>query len=313
MPAPWVASYDLPGKAQDLLGLPANNSPVALGPGGRWERDRNGAPVAWRNLDIDMVAMYNHKGGVAKTTDTYSLGWALAQKGHLVVMVDADPQCNLTQLVRGCGAHPKLPRGFMAEHRMPQRLMRIRHFPPPRYAVHAWRGRRCSTQICSRTLGSTMSRSPRSATWATTIASLLKRESTPLDQRRSTHCTLLCRAGSWDAPSGGSSTHAFLSAVCICWLQADTGCLRLTVPPSPDRLPKLLEISPMDMEDPQAANPPVLQVNSPPSDSPENRRVIIQAITPAVCAQLLRSSNVEVPSSWVTRSLFCRAQAAADV
>lgn len=47
------------------------------------------------------IAMFNHKGGVSKTTTTFHLGWKLAQKGHRVVMVDADPQCNLSGLILG--------------------------------------------------------------------------------------------------------------------------------------------------------------------------------------------------------------------
>lgn len=43
-----------------------------------------------------MIALFNHKGGVSKTTTTFNLGWALANKGKRVLMVDADPQCNLT-------------------------------------------------------------------------------------------------------------------------------------------------------------------------------------------------------------------------
>ncbi len=42
------------------------------------------------------IAMFNHKGGVSKTTTTFNLGWVLANQGHRVLMVDADPQCNLT-------------------------------------------------------------------------------------------------------------------------------------------------------------------------------------------------------------------------
>lgn len=47
------------------------------------------------------VALFNHKGGVSKTTTTFHLGWMLASQGHRVVMVDADPQCNLTGLILG--------------------------------------------------------------------------------------------------------------------------------------------------------------------------------------------------------------------
>ena len=45
------------------------------------------------------IALFNHKGGGSKTTTTFNLGWMLATKGKRVILVDADPQCNLTGLV----------------------------------------------------------------------------------------------------------------------------------------------------------------------------------------------------------------------
>lgn len=47
------------------------------------------------------ICLFNHKGGVSKTTTTYNLGWKLARNGKKVILVDADPQCNLTGLVLG--------------------------------------------------------------------------------------------------------------------------------------------------------------------------------------------------------------------
>ena len=47
------------------------------------------------------IALFNHKGGVSKTTSTFNLGWMLAKKGKRVIIVDCDPQCNLTGMVLG--------------------------------------------------------------------------------------------------------------------------------------------------------------------------------------------------------------------
>lgn len=44
------------------------------------------------------LAIFNHKGGVSKTTSSYNIGWMLA-KTHRVLLVDADPQCNLSGLI----------------------------------------------------------------------------------------------------------------------------------------------------------------------------------------------------------------------
>lgn len=49
------------------------------------------------------LVLFNHKGGVSKTTTAYNLGWMLAEQGHQVLLVDADPQCNLSSLILGDG------------------------------------------------------------------------------------------------------------------------------------------------------------------------------------------------------------------
>jgi chromosome partitioning protein len=50
---------------------------------------------------IPIISLFNHKGGVSKTTTAFNLGWAMADRGKQVLIVDADPQCNLTGTVLG--------------------------------------------------------------------------------------------------------------------------------------------------------------------------------------------------------------------
>lgn len=45
----------------------------------------------------NIIAILNHKGGVGKTTTTVNIGAALNRKGYRVLMIDLDPQANLTQ------------------------------------------------------------------------------------------------------------------------------------------------------------------------------------------------------------------------
>ena len=50
---------------------------------------------------MKIISLFNHKGGVSKTTTTFNLGWMLAEHGYKTLIVDTDPQCNLTALVLG--------------------------------------------------------------------------------------------------------------------------------------------------------------------------------------------------------------------
>jgi chromosome partitioning protein len=55
-----------------------------------------------------VIALFNHKGGVSKTTTTFNLGWSLANLGYKTLIVDADPQCNLTAYCLGLDSQNKL-------------------------------------------------------------------------------------------------------------------------------------------------------------------------------------------------------------
>src|SRR5207249_8236644 len=59
-------------------------------PNTRASSDRKGSPLG------RVIAFANQKGGVAKTTTTLNLGVALKEQGFDVLVVDLDPQGNLT-------------------------------------------------------------------------------------------------------------------------------------------------------------------------------------------------------------------------
>jgi cellulose biosynthesis protein BcsQ len=50
---------------------------------------------------VKVINLFNHKGGVSKTTTAFNLGWMLGTMGKRVVLADFDPQCNLTGMVLG--------------------------------------------------------------------------------------------------------------------------------------------------------------------------------------------------------------------
>jgi cellulose biosynthesis protein BcsQ len=48
-----------------------------------------------------IISLFNHKGGVGKTTTAFHLAWMFTELGKRVLMVDADSQCNLTLITLG--------------------------------------------------------------------------------------------------------------------------------------------------------------------------------------------------------------------
>lgn len=54
------------------------------------------------------IAVYNHKGGVGKTTVSLNLSVCLAAAGHSCLLVDIDPQQSSTSILSRSGASPNL-------------------------------------------------------------------------------------------------------------------------------------------------------------------------------------------------------------
>ncbi|MCS7281893.1 MAG: ParA family protein [Anaerolineae bacterium] len=67
-----------------------------------------------------VIAVANHKGGVAKTTTCLSLGGALAEQGFQVLLVDLDPQAHLTLSL---GIRPEEVRHSVAEALLAQKSL----------------------------------------------------------------------------------------------------------------------------------------------------------------------------------------------
>jgi cellulose biosynthesis protein BcsQ len=70
--------------------------------------------------DPPIVAFFNNKGGVGKTSLTYHLAWMFAERGWRVLAADLDPQANLSAAFLDEGRFEELwsdtgPRGTVAE------------------------------------------------------------------------------------------------------------------------------------------------------------------------------------------------------
>lgn len=62
-----------------------------------------------------IIALSNHKGGVGKTTSAVNIGAGLAKLGNRVLLVDMDPQANLSQSLRIEGRTPNIYQAIHGE------------------------------------------------------------------------------------------------------------------------------------------------------------------------------------------------------
>ncbi len=74
-----------------------------------------------------IIAISNHKGGTAKTTTAVNLSFALARRGHKVLLMDMDPQASATQTLRVKAAPGRTSAAMLKESRavVPQSLASI--------------------------------------------------------------------------------------------------------------------------------------------------------------------------------------------
>jgi chromosome partitioning protein len=69
--------------------------------------------------DPPIIAFFNNKGGVGKTSLAYHLAWMFAERGHRVLAADLDPQANLSAAFLDESRlevlwNPRAPRGTLA-------------------------------------------------------------------------------------------------------------------------------------------------------------------------------------------------------
>ena len=71
-----------------------------------------------------VIAVSNHKGGVGKTTSTVNIGAALASAGARVLLLDLDPQANLSLSLRADGDRPDIYQALVGQSALEPQVIR---------------------------------------------------------------------------------------------------------------------------------------------------------------------------------------------
>ncbi len=95
-PASEPAPERLERAPEPLVSEPAEQSPPAVDEEPLADRGPGEVVADATRSATRVIALANQKGGVAKTTTTLNLGVAFHEMGHRVLLIDLDPQGNLT-------------------------------------------------------------------------------------------------------------------------------------------------------------------------------------------------------------------------
>jgi chromosome partitioning protein len=97
---PWEKEVSHMAKSSEREGTAASIVFEAQGfldgVSGQRPRSEEGAVVEVTSRETKVVSFFNHAGGAGKTSATRDLGFVLAEEGFAVLLIDADPQANLT-------------------------------------------------------------------------------------------------------------------------------------------------------------------------------------------------------------------------